>query len=268
MKRDYIGYILAVVSILIGGFVSWYYYDKSLQIRRPMFAADFIPQTIFDAKKELRLPLKVTREDGTPLEKSVHSANHVFWNAGNSPISAQDVLTPVRITVSDPSVELLAVSIARSSRRVVDCKVVREGKSVFVLSFRILEQDDGCLINVVYSGSQSAKYSIDGDIVGVRKIEARTETAWDVIKRDEKSSPILRRSLSVLSTALPWLPALIFSFLLLGTSASLRRRYAVLGVVAVTGAAWLLVLHFERQQYTIKSTLEVPAPTWPPLDPQ
>lgn len=268
MKRDYVGYFLAVISILIGGYVSWYYYDKSLQFRQPTFAADFIPQTIYDAKKEVRLPLKVTREDGTPLEKSVHSANHVFWNAGNLPISAQDVLTPIRVKVLDSAVEVLSVTIARPSRRVVDCKVTRDGKDSFVLAFRILEQDDGCLINVIYSGPQSVKYAVEGEIVGVRKIEARTETAWDILQRDEKSNTIAKRVLPALASGIPWAPALVFAFLLLRGNTSRRFGLSLVGVVLITAVAWLLVQYFDRQQYILNSTISSPAPGWPPMEKQ
>lgn len=269
MKRDYVGYFLAVVSILVGGYVSWYYYDKSLQSRQPRFAADFIPQTIYDAKKELRLPLKVTREDGTPLEKSVHSANHVFWNAGNLPISAQDVLTPVRVRVLDPEAEVLAVTITRPSRKVVDCKVTRDGKDSFVLTFRILEQDDGCLINMIYSGPQSIKYTVEGEMVGVRKIEARTETAWDIIKqRDENSNSTAKRVLPVLASAIPWLPSILFALLLLRGNTSRRFGLSVVAAVLLTAAAWMLVRHFDRQQYILNSTTSVSAPNWQPVERQ
>lgn len=266
MKRDYAGYFLAVISILIGGYVSWYYYDKSLQFRRPIFLADFLPQTIYDAKKELRLPLKVTREDGTPLEKSVRSANHVFWNAGNLPIATQDVLTPIRVKVLDKDVEFLAVTIARSSRQVVDCKVTHEGKDSFVLTFRILEQDDGCVLNFIYSGPQSIKYAVEGEIVGVKKIEARTETMWDIIQRDEKSNSMAKRALPVIASIIPWTAALIFAFLLLRQNSSLRFGLLLVGVVLFTVVTWRLVRHFERQQYAMSSSISSPAPNWPPIE--
>lgn len=268
MKRDYVGYFIAVVSILIGSYVSWYYYDKTLQFRQPRFAADFVPQTIYDAKKELRLPLKVTRDDGTPLEKSVHSANHVFWNAGNLPISAQDVLTPVRVRVLDPEAEVLAVTIARPSRKVVDCKVTRDGKDSFILTFRILEQDDGCLINVIYSGPQSIKYAVEGEMVGVRKIEARTETAWDILKRDENSNSTIKRVLPVFASAIPWLPSILFALLLLRGNTSRRFGLSVVASVLLTAAAWMLIRYIDRQQYILNSPISSPAPNWPPLEKQ
>lgn len=266
MKRDFTGYLLALISILIGGYFSWYFYDKSLQFRRPIFAADLFPQTIYDAKKELRLPLKVTREDGTPLEKSVHSANHKFWNAGNLPIATQDVLTPIRVKVLDEDAELLAVAIAGSTRNVVDCKVTREGRDSFVLTFRILEQDDGCLLNFIYSGPQAIKYAVEGDIVGVKKIEARLETMWDLIRQSEQSESIATRALPWAALAIPWIPTFIFVYLLMRQTRSRRTQRLLSSVVLFSAITWLTVTHFNEQRYVMTSKIPSPALNWQPIE--
>ena len=230
MNRDYVGYVLAVVSIIIGGYVSWYYYDKSIQFKRPIFAADYIPQTIYDVKQEFRVPLKVTKEDGSLLTKSVHVATHTFWNAGNLPISTQDVLTPIRISTADTSAELLSVSIAKESRKVVGCTVKPDGPRAFIVSFRILEQDDGCLIRVFYSGGQSIKYAADGDIVGVKTIDLRTETVWDLINQDQKEESFIKSALNYVPRTLLSLAIAILAFLYLREGNMTRSR-----VIRVSG---------------------------------
>lgn len=249
MKRDYIGYLLAVVGILISSYAAWYFYDKSLQTRRPVFIADFLPQIVYDATEKIKLPLQVMRADGTPLEASVFSANHVFWNAGNLPITQQDLLTPIRIKMTTEDIDLLGVSVRQVSREVVRCEVVQDGKDAFILSFRILEQEDGCFVNVVYSGQKSIKYEVDANIVGVRELQVSSETVWDLMEKDRSASDVPRKIFQALKQLLPWIAALTFYFVIgffCVTSTRTRNFASILLIVAV--GAWALTLFLDRNR--------------------
>ncbi|MDN2713486.1 MULTISPECIES: hypothetical protein [unclassified Janthinobacterium] len=267
MKRDYIGYVIALLSILIAAYISWYFYDKSIQFKQPTFSADFVPQTIYDVKEEVRIPLKVTREDGTPLNKSVRLASHTFWNAGNLPISAQDVLTPIRVTIKDDSANILSVSTERESRKVVGCSVKLDGKNSFIINFRILEQDDGCLVRMFYTGSSSVKYAISGDIVGVKKIALQDETAWDVIERGNSKTEIFERFASKASAIISVLVIGVFAMIFVHDNHGNSRRMwkANLGFVV----ALLLIVGADKLSSRIKeinSPVTVNKANWVSID--
>jgi hypothetical protein len=161
---------LGIVGILVGLVVSWYFYEKSIQLRSPVFVVDFFPSTIYDAKRELRLPFKVFGNDGQQLDKSVHVARHVLLNSGKYPIVSSDILTPLLVTIRDDDSEILSVSVSEQSRRIVSCSVKQEGKKSFSISFKILEEQDGCSFKLFYSGWRFPKHDVTADIVGVRKM--------------------------------------------------------------------------------------------------
>lgn len=237
MKRDYIGYALAIVSIVIAIIVSWYFYEKSVQRREPFFAADYVPSTVFDVNREIPIPLRVLREDGDALTDSVHVATHRFANLGNAPISRDDLLTPLVIKLSAEGSELLGVSITRQSRDVVSCAVRQDSSISFTLSFRILEQDDGCEIRTFYAGRRSPKYVIDGEIVGVKKIGMRSENVYDII---EKEPDWIGRVIQWSNAAAGIVPFLAFSAMMLSYMArpetsGKKSLTALAGTIAVGG---------------------------------
>lgn len=256
MQRDYIGYLLALVSVIIGVYVSWYYYEKSIQKRQPIFAVDVIPSTVYDTKQELRVPLKVTREDGQPLTKSVHVASHIFWNAGNLPISASDVLTPIRISLGNQSSELLAVSVVKQSRAVTACTVKQDSPNSFQIAFRILEQEDGCQIRIFYAGSQSPGYKIDGEIIGVKKLTISGESVFEYFERIKDRSNRLDLILEYLPVGLLWAAVLALAILYIKAAPLSRKRIFWL----LTGIVLLAILEFgtQRLQASLR-VLESPA---------
>ncbi|MDP9666284.1 UNVERIFIED_ORG: hypothetical protein J2W16_004040 [Pseudomonas cremoricolorata] len=183
MQRDYVGYILAIISMVVGIGVSWYYYDKSQQYREPAFKLDFFPSTIYDSKKDSTLPLKVLAADGSLLTESVHVARHVFWNNGTMPILASDVLTPVRVSFVDDASSVLSVSVVQQARAVNDCSINSVSKNSFILAFRILESKEGCMIKVIYTGEQYPPYKVESDMVGVKEVKYHSETVKELMQR-------------------------------------------------------------------------------------
>lgn len=251
MQRDYLGYILAVISIIVGIYVSWFYYGKSLQHRRPIFAGDYLPSTVFDVKQEIQIPLKVTRENGEPLKKSVHVATHIFWNSGNMPITTSDVLTPIQVSLNSPDAELISVSVTRQSRNVVGCSVKQGAGNSFLISFRILEQDDGCQIRVFYAGPQSPKYKVDGEIVGVKKIEASGETVFDLIERQKNKTDLLENILNYVPRTILWAAIITFSWLYLRSGPLSRKRIVIIG--GCLGLLALTILFVDRIQSSLRT---------------
>lgn len=187
MKRDYIGYILAILSVIASFFISWHYYNKSRLYREPQYMTDTFPSTVFKLGGGPKLPFKVIRNDGTPLQTSVFLATHTFWNSGNQPILSTDVLRNVKIMVDDKDTTILSAQIEKVSRTVTDCAVNVDETSnkSFDLTFKVLEPGDGCNIKLFYTGTEYPKFKVIGDLIGVDKIKLTSETINDLIDKHE-----------------------------------------------------------------------------------
>lgn len=248
MQRDYVGYLLALVSVIVGVYVSWYYYEKSVQQRIPVFSIDDFPTTVYDSLREIRVPLKVTRQDGQPLTKSVHVATHSFWNSGNLPITASEVLTPIRISLT---ADLIAVSVVKQSRSVAECTVKQISERTFQIGFRILEQDDGCQLRIFYAGPQSPRFSISGEVVGVKKLSVSGETFYEYLKRTNAASKQYGRVIGIAPRALLWFAIGLLSYLYLKSTSFSRRHTLVIG--AAIAALAVLIFGLDRLYASVRS---------------
>lgn len=258
MKRDYIGYGLALITTVISLIASWYFYEKSIQRREPIFAVASVAPLVFDVEREKAVPLQVLRRDGTPLTKSVYVATHTFWNAGNLPITASDVLEPIVVKVQDTDVDLLSASIARLSRKVTGCSVEQQADKSFLIKFNLLEQSDGCQVKVFYSGPANPKYSISGEILGVKKLTVSGEHVMDYFARSSKASRWYDWLVSHSQILILWLA--IFVLAVLYVRAKGLNRRTVVGVT--TGLLWLWVAAVSLPQ-TFYGYVSVPSPVVP-----
>ena len=117
------------------------------------------------------LPSKFTLAyDGTPVVGDVTAAQVELWNAGNSPIKAENILAPISV-VFDGAV-ILEATIRRTARDVshfaVDSTSASKGK--LGLSWSILEHFDGAVLQVIYAGKPDLLPRIEGTIEGQRKL--------------------------------------------------------------------------------------------------
>ena len=93
----------------------------------------------------------------------------VIWNSGKKPIEMADTLSPIHI-LTEPKVAILEVTIQDSSRKEIkfryDDSLFNDG--VIPVSWRVLEKDDGVLLQVIYEGPSNAKLSLSGSLIKQR----------------------------------------------------------------------------------------------------
>ncbi len=173
MRRDYIGYAIGLIGIVAGILSSYYFYEQSRQMREPVFVPDLFPSRVLNAEAAAKLPIKVVREDGTPITKDLFTASVVFWNRGTQPIKAEDILAPVTIELGDSAAELVLARLEKVSRQITGCSIELDKSphaNRAALGFKILEPQDGCIIQLSYLGTRESKFKIAGEFVGVRHI--------------------------------------------------------------------------------------------------
>ncbi|MEI7766979.1 MAG: hypothetical protein WCJ97_06040 [Phycisphaerae bacterium] len=109
--------------------------------------------------------------DGKPVKNSVTAIQCLIWNAGNEPIRAEDILEPIAIK-APKDVKILEVTVRHASRPQVKFLLNSEKMSsgVIELTWRILEQNDGASVQIVFEGDHIAPFNIEGTIVGQKHI--------------------------------------------------------------------------------------------------
>ena len=106
---------------------------------------------------------------GRPIEGDVSAAQIAIWNAGKHPVRREGILRPISIR-TDPRSPILEASIRKTSRDVIRLDLSRESETELRLSWNVLEQNDGGVIQVVYAGQPDARFSVDGVIEGQNAI--------------------------------------------------------------------------------------------------
>jgi hypothetical protein len=184
MKKEYIGYALAVISVIASGVFSSYFYDKSQQTRSPIYSTDVFPSMVFDADDKTQQPFSVISSSGKLIEKDIFLAEHFFWNKGDRPILASEILDPLTVEIVSDDYEMLDVRIEQISRSVVDCKIsnLSKNKKSFSITYKVLEKNDGCSVKLFYTGERYPEIVVSGSILGVPEIDFYSETIDNIVE--------------------------------------------------------------------------------------
>ncbi len=112
---------------------------------------------------------------GGPLgDVDVTAAQIAIWNAGEQSIRQEDILQDI-VIFTVPSVPILEASIRERSRDVTGFRLVTTPESlasgIVLVSWRILEEDDGASVQLIYQGAQEVEVCVRGVIEGVRDVK-------------------------------------------------------------------------------------------------
>jgi hypothetical protein len=109
------------------------------------------------------------RYKGSVVAGEVSSQVVRFWNAGKRPIENQDILKQLQIK-APPDITILDARVKQQTRDVVTVVPMAIDKSTVSLTWRILENDDGASIQLIYQGSSDSKFTIEGAVRGQKTI--------------------------------------------------------------------------------------------------
>jgi hypothetical protein len=109
---------------------------------------------------------------GALLPGDVTAAQIAIWNSGSAPIKSEDVLSPILIQTEN-NAPILEITLRKISRRVTGISIDQENihSGTARIDWRILEKDDGCVLQIIYLGATNLRLSVSGDIVGQKRIE-------------------------------------------------------------------------------------------------
>lgn len=169
LKKNWLG-LFGLLIGLIGIVLSFIFYTGTLADREPVFVVDPNRTEIISADRVSEAPLKVVRTEGGEISGNISSVRVYLWNRGKISIKPENILQPLRLTLGEPKGEILDFKILKISREVVTPEITRypeDPKRVLSVNFKILEQDDGFSLQIIYIGSPSTDFTIDGQVEGV-----------------------------------------------------------------------------------------------------
>ena len=141
-----------------------------------------LPYTIFTPKRALTFAINSPRTpivqlartsnisvsyNGTVVNKDVTAAQIAIWNAGREPIRGEDILTPIVLRTAD-NAPILELSAGTNEVTKFDVDPTKMFQGQLRIGWRILEHNDGAVIQIIYVGKPDLPIVLDGAIIGQR----------------------------------------------------------------------------------------------------
>jgi hypothetical protein len=152
---------------------------------------------------------------GSEIKKNVSSAVIEIWNAGRAAVDKSAVLEPLQIVVPQGN-RILETHMIRVTRPIVEFKVIQllETPNTLDLSFRILEHNDGVVLQLMYEGDPNARIAVKGLFVGQPQISSVSgEVIHGFLRRTPDSDDIESVGETVVAGTISLGVACLFGFL-------------------------------------------------------
>lgn len=125
---------------------------------------------------------------GTKVEGDLTAAQVAVWNAGDKPIRNEDILKPITLLTSN-GCPILEVVILKPPRDVTGFELnqsqIMTGR--LGMNWKILEENDGALIQIIYAGKTDLRILLDATIIGQKSAVEATQPAASTIEKVKSS---------------------------------------------------------------------------------
>lgn len=171
---------LAVLGIIGGGIISFYFYRRSLQRDETSFACEYIRLIWSRIPAFSNITLSYSGEP-------IHDPRRVlfyFWNSGNTTIDGSRIAAadPLRLEAGDVRINNAAIV---SSTRKVNCSSVEKNDNGDIkLLFDFLDPGDGFVVEVLYDVVEKEKRKntcpdLVGTIKGIKNPSKQREISFE-----------------------------------------------------------------------------------------
>ena len=160
--------MIAWVATVLGSILSVYFYFEGTKRRDLVYFVNPAQAVVVKTGEATNLHVRYGDRE---LKSDVTAAQIALWNRGNDSIRPENVLEQVAIR-TNPPVPILEASVRKRSRGVVDISLdqARLNEGIVGVSWKILEQGDGAVIQLVYAGPPSTQIVASGVIEGQNQI--------------------------------------------------------------------------------------------------
>lgn len=171
-----------ILNIGVGLLTGYYFYFISIKEADPTFIVDPIKTTLVD-KKILGRPINIVDSEGKEILDDVNSITFYFFNQGGAPLKRENILSPIRLSLSNNS-KIIDFRILHKSREVSHLSLNTTGttNSSIDIDFKILEHNDGFTGQIIYIGDRNSQLLIEGEIEGVKGISLTNKVAYKEFK--------------------------------------------------------------------------------------
>jgi hypothetical protein len=103
---------------------------------------------------------------GKPVNGNVTAMQIAIWNAGREPIKGDDILDPIILRTGTN--QIMEASILKATRSVSEFQIASNNVAPagIGMKWRILEENDGVLLQIVCSGDTNVPVTLNGVLVG------------------------------------------------------------------------------------------------------
>lgn len=167
-RNPWIG-VLASVCSIVGLPLGFYFYFASQSARELTFAVSPVKTTVVNAGGTSALRIFHGDQE---LKTDVTAEQVAIWNAGKLPIRPENVLEPITLSLR-PAAQILEVTVRKPARSAagfrIDMVEMRAGR--IGLTWKILEHEDGAVIQVLHTGRPGTEITVGGTVEGQPQIE-------------------------------------------------------------------------------------------------
>lgn len=160
--------IAGSLASIIGVVLAIYFYVQSTRSRELIYFIHPAKAIVVKTGQASRLLVTL---DSKEIRSDITAAQIAFWNEGREAIKPENVLESFIIR-TQPSVPIIESSIRKKSRDVVriDLDQTRIDLGELKVTWNILEEGDGGIVQLIYAGSPETSISATAIIEGQRKI--------------------------------------------------------------------------------------------------
>jgi hypothetical protein len=159
---------IAGIASILGLLLTIYYAHWNPHEPELTFSINPVKLEVVSAGQTSKLSVSF---DGKAVEGDITTTQVAVWNHGNTPIRRTDILQPI-VIYTDPRAPILEASVRKTNRDVIDFSLsldeIQRGR--IPISWEVLEQGDGGLIEIIYAGSPEIDFKVEGAIIGQKEI--------------------------------------------------------------------------------------------------
>lgn len=174
-KRTFFSYfanpwvgLIGTIASVIGIPLSIIFYLKAQVYPDLQYSISPVRAEVVKANQVSKL---ITLYEGKEINKDITIAQIALWNSGKAAITSDTVLEPIYIK-SSKSEAILEAKVLQITRPVTSIRLddSQRDKGVIGVNWRILEQHDGCVIQITYIGKPATSFNVLGIIQGQNQI--------------------------------------------------------------------------------------------------
>jgi hypothetical protein len=215
--------IIGTAASLIGVLLAIYFYLRGKRTRKLIYHVNSAKAIVVQAGQASRLKVSF---DQKLIKSDITATQIAFWNRGNQSIKPNDVLKPIVISTEN-GVPILEANIRKTSREIIDIKLNEEENpgGRLGISWKILERNDGGVVQLIYAGSASVGIQVEGVIEGQKEIDELPAENFVSLGPIRKPLKAVGVALLILGSSMTVLSAVIITNLLTNGRFVLKRDW-------------------------------------------